>query len=249
MSPECLRALLEHGATVEPIMLAHALDDDRPEHVRLLLDHGADATELLPHAVRRGRGPKTIELLVDSGAELEHQGGETWRGPERLRTAYRHAVLRNRDDVARTLEALGAKTDVEFDDLAVAAIARGERPPVVPETLDFDQQEVLILAPDLTLVVELYGADFRGVVGGSPEGSLLAHAAWLGDAARVRFLLAAGATPDGLGAAVHGSHGWRGRDHVGVAEQLVAAGEIIRPQYLAQAGGPLAEWLAARSPR
>src|SRR6185295_13994258 len=50
-SPACLRLLLSYGATVEPIMLAHALDDDRPEHVRLLLDYGADATELLPHAV------------------------------------------------------------------------------------------------------------------------------------------------------------------------------------------------------
>jgi hypothetical protein len=232
-------------------MLAHALDDDRPEHVRLLLDYGADATELLAHAVRRGRGVETIKLLVESGAELEQQGGESWRKPERLRTAYQHAVLRNRDDVARTLEALGAKTAVDFDDLAVAAIARGERPPVVPETLDFDQQEVLILARDLTLVVELYGADFRGVVGGSPQASLLAHAAWAGDLGRVRFLLAAGATPDALGAAVFGSGGWRepGRDHVAVAEQLIAAGEVIEPQYLAQADGPLAEWLAARRPR
>jgi hypothetical protein len=251
VSPECLRALLEYGATVEPIMLAHALDDDRPEHVRLLLDHGADATELLPHAVRRGRGPETIKLLVDSGAELEHRGGESWRRPERLRTAHQHALLRNRRDVAATLEELGAKTDVDFDDLAIAAIARGERPPIVPETLDFDQQEVLILAADLTLVVELYGADFRGVVGGSPEASLLAHAAWSGDPARVRFLLAAGATPDALGAAVFGSQGWRepGRDHVAVAEQLVGAGEVIEPRYLAEADGPLAEWLAAQPPR
>jgi hypothetical protein len=249
--PDCLRALLEYGATAEPIMLAHALDDERPEHVRLLLDYGVDATELLPHAVRRGRGPDTIRLLADSGAELEHRSGETWRRPERLRTAYQHAVLRNRPDVAMTLEELGARTDVDFDDLAVAAIARGERPPVVPEALDFDQQEVLILAPDPRLVVELYGPDFRGVVGGSPEASLLAHAAWAGDSERVRFLLAAGAAPNALGAAVFGSGGWRepGRDHVGVAEQLVAAGEVIEPQYLGQADGPLAEWLAARRPR
>jgi hypothetical protein len=251
VSPECLRLLLEHGATVEPIMLAHALDDERPEHVRLLLDYGADATELLPHAVRRGRGPETMKLLVDCGAELEHRGGELWRKPERLRTAYQHAVLRNRGDVASALEALGAKTGVDFDDLAVAAIARGERPPVVPETPDYDQQEVLIGADALPLVVELYGPDFRGVVGGSPTASLLSHAAWFGDPERVRVLLAAGATPDALGAAVFGSHGWRepGRDHVAVAEQLVDAGEIILPQHAAEADGPLAEWLAARLPR
>ncbi|MDA0166630.1 hypothetical protein OM076_40590 [Solirubrobacter ginsenosidimutans] len=251
VSPECLRLLLEYGATVEPIMLAHALDDDRPEHVKLLLDYGADATELLPHAVRRGRGAETIRVLVDSGADLEHRGGELWRKPERLRTAYQHAVLRNRDEVASALEGYGAKTDVEFDDLAVAAIARGERPPVVPEAPDYDQQEVLILAEALPLVVELYGPDFRGVVGGSPTASLLAHAAWFGAPDRVRVLLANGATPDALGAAVFGSHGWRepGRDHVAVAEQLVAAGDVIQPQYAAEADGPLAEWLAARPPR
>ncbi len=33
--PACLRALLDYGATAEPIHLAHALDDERPEHVRL----------------------------------------------------------------------------------------------------------------------------------------------------------------------------------------------------------------------
>ena len=83
-----------YGATPEPIVLAHALDDERPEHVRLLLDAGADATELLPFAVRRGRGPEFLRLLVEHGAELEHRGGEDWRKPERLRTAYQHAVLR-----------------------------------------------------------------------------------------------------------------------------------------------------------
>src|SRR4051794_22056267 len=66
-SPECLRALLEHGAAAEPIMLAHALDDERPGHVRMLLDAGVDPAELLPHAVRRGRGPETIRLLAERG--------------------------------------------------------------------------------------------------------------------------------------------------------------------------------------
>ena len=67
-SPECLRLLIDHGATLEPIHLAHALDDERPEHVRLLLEGGVEATELLPFAVRRGRGPATLKLLVDYGA-------------------------------------------------------------------------------------------------------------------------------------------------------------------------------------
>ena len=251
-SPECLRALLEHGATVEPIMLAHALDDERMEHVRLLLDAGADARELLPFAVRRGRGPEYLRLLVEHGADLEHRSGEEWRHPTRIRTAYQHAVLRGRDESAELLASLGADTAVDADDLAIAAIARGERPAVVPQALDYDQQEVVILAAvrgRMPLVVELFGPNLRGVVGGSPEGSLLHHAAWVGDPALVKFLLDAGAEPsDSLDWAAHGSqhHAFAGRDDVGIATLLVDAGAVIEPRYLELADGPLAEWLRAR---
>ena len=240
VSPDCLRGLLEHGASAEPIMLAHALDDERPEHVRLLLDAGAEPRELLPHTVRRGRGPETIRLLVERGADLEHHGGEMWRRPERLRTAYQHAVLRGFDDVAAALEEFGARTDVDFDDLAIAAIARAERPPVIPREHDWDQLEALVLADALGLVVELYGADFKGVIGGSPLASLISIAAWLGDVERVRTLLELGATPDGLFAAVHGS------GSIEVAELLVEAGEVIDPAYLDVADSPLYEWLSER---
>ena len=250
-SPECLRALIEHGATVEPIALAHALDDERLEHVRMLLDAGADPRELLPHAVRRGRGPQYLVLLVERGADLEYRGGEEWRRPQRRRTAYQHAVLRGRDESAATLAELGADTAVDADDVAVAAIARGERPETVPAELDHDQQEVVILAAlhgRMPLVVELFGPNFRGVVGGSPEGALLEHAAWVGSPELVRDLLAAGAEPTSLDWAVHGSqyHALAERDYPGVAEQLVAAGAVIAPDHLAQADGPLAEWLAAQ---
>jgi ankyrin repeat protein len=252
-SPECLRVLLEHGATAEPIMLAHALDSDgRTEHVRLLLDAGADARGLLPHAVRRGRGPQTVRLLVGHGAELERRGGEGWRRPERVRTAYQHAVLRGRDEVAATLAELGANTAVDPDDFAIAAIARGERPPEVPDALDYDQQEVIVLAAlgqRMPLVVELFGPDLRGVVGGSPEGSLLHHVAWVGNPELARFLLDAGAeVGDALDWAASGSqhHGIPGRDYAGVASQLVDVGAVTEPRHLEQADGPLAEWLEAR---
>jgi ankyrin repeat protein len=248
-SPECLRALLEHGATVEPIMLAHALDDERMEHVRLLLEAGADARELLPFAVRRGRGPEYLRVLVEHGAELEHRSGEGWRNPTRVRTAYQHAVLRGADDSAALLASLGADTSVEADDLTIVAIARGERPAVVPDALDFDQQEVVILAAlggVMPLVIELLGRDFRGVVGGSPEGSLLQHAAWVGNAELARLLLDAGADLAGsLDWVVHGSQ-FSERDSIGVASQLVEAGAVIEPQHLEHADGPLAEWLEAR---
>ena len=127
----------------EPIVLAHALDDDHLEHVKLLLAAGADASELLPFAVRRGRGPEYLRLLVEHGARARARAAaRSWRKPERRRTAYQHAVLRGRDDSAQALAELGADTHVDADDLAVAAIARGERPETVPTTLDYDQQEV-----------------------------------------------------------------------------------------------------------
>jgi hypothetical protein len=249
VDPACLRALIEHGATLEPIHLAHALDEERPEHVKLLLEAGVDARELLPHAVRRGRGPEYIQLLHGHGADLEHRAGEGWRHPTRLRTAYQHAVLRNADEVATKLHELGARTEVDADDLHVAAIARGEhdRGPAAP---DYDQQEVLILAAlggHAKRVLEAYGPDFEGVVGGSPKASLLHHAAWVGVPAVVDELLEAGADPSTgewspLATAVHAS-GDPQRDHAGVAERLVAAGCAVEPWMLDQADGPLVDVL------
>ncbi len=258
-STECLRLLLEHGAaTRRTNALAHALDESRLEHVRLLLAAGADPREgaIVAHAVRRGRGPEFLRLLAEHGGDLDAPGGETWRGDVPLRTPYQHAVLRGRTDQAETLAALGASTDVEAADLAVAAIARGERPAgPLPDALDPDSQEVLILAAlrgHLGLVVDVAGPDFRGVVGGSPVGSLLHHAGWVGDPGVIRELLAHGADPAGgelgapLGWVVHGSQYGSGRDHVAAAELLVSAGNEIKASYLDDAHGPLYEWLEAR---
>ena len=264
-SPDCLRLLLEHGArTSHTNALAHALDDERLEHVTLLLDAGADPNEgaLLAHAVRRGRGPEFLRLLAGHGAELDRPGGETWRGDVRLRTPHQHAVLRGRDDQAAALAELGASTDVEEDDLGVAAIARGERPAApLPDVLDPDGQEVVILAAlggHLGVVLDALGPDFRGVVGGSPEGTLLHHAAWVGNPRLVSELIERGADPNassGAGfdsalawaALASTSHGIPRRDYVGVAEALVAAGNAIEPRFLDVAEGPLYDWLAARA--
>jgi ankyrin repeat protein len=259
--PDCLRVLLEHGASVEGTnALAHALDEDRPEHVRLLLDAGADPGEgaYVAHAVRRGRGPGVLRLLVEHGADVDRPGGETWRGDVPVRTPYQHAVLRGRADVAEALAELSAATDVDPADVAVGAVARGERPATtLPADPDVDVQEVLILTalfehPDL--VIDMVGPDFRGVVGGSPAGSLLHHAAWVGDARLVRLLLERGADARGGGSgpplawAAHGSQNWEigGRDYVTVAEQLVGAGDRIEAGLLEEADGPLYEWLAER---
>jgi ankyrin repeat protein len=248
--PACTRLLLEHGATAPGTnALAHALDDERLEHVRLLLDHGADPHEgaLLAHAVRRGRGPETLRLLAERGAELDRPGGETWRGDVPLRTPYQHAVLRARDDGAELLAGLGADTTVAPEDVNLSAIARGERPRE-PLPTDVDAQEVVILAAlrgHLETVLDVFGPDYRGVVGGSPDVSLLAHACWFGNADVVRELLARGARRDpGLAAvAANGSTAIEG-DHVGVLEAL---GEPPDPALLDQADGELLSWLAQRA--
>jgi ankyrin repeat protein len=263
-SPACLRALLEHGARPAGThALAHALDEDRIEHVRLLLDAGADPNEgaLVAHAVRRGRGPDVLRLLAERGADVDRSGGESWRGAVPLRTPYQHAALRGLDEHQAVLAVLGAATDVAAEDLAVAAIARGERPAApLPGTLDPDAQEVIILAAlraHLDVVVDVVGPDFRGVVGGSPDGPLVAHAAWVGSPELVRRLLDRGASPHALtdaefdtplAVAALGSqhHGLPGRDYVATAELLVAAGNTVEPRLLDVADGPLAEWLEER---
>jgi len=263
-STACLELLLARGATTRGTnALAHALDDERLEHVRLLLDAGADPNEHahVAHAVRRGRGPELVRLLAAYGADLDRPGGETWRGNVPLRTPYQHARLRGRDDVAETLAELGASTGLDPADAAVAALARGERPATpLPQAPDVDAQEVIVLAAlggRLDAVVDAVGLDFRGVVGGSPEGSLLHHAAWVGDPGLVGELLARGAVPTDAGGAENGTplawaaHGSRnhrapGRDYVAVAELLVAAGNPLEPALLADAEGPLYAWLDAR---
>jgi ankyrin repeat protein len=256
--PACVELLLDHGASTEGTnALAHALDDERLPHVRALLTAGADPSggAMLAHAVRRGRGPEFLRLLAEHGAELDRPGGETWRGDVPLRTPYQHAVLRGRRESAQTLAELGASTEVAPEDLAVAAVAAGEGPASpLPDVLDPDAQEVLILAAlrgSLDAVVEAVGVDFSGVVGGSPEGTLLCHAAWVGSPEVVGALLAGGADPlagspeTPLAWAVHGSQYWElsGRDYVAVAELLSAAGAPVEPRFVEVADGPLYGWL------
>ena len=263
-SPVCLSLLLDAGARPSGTnALAHALDFESLEHVRILLEAGADPNEgaLVAHAVRRGRGPEFVRLLAEHGADLDRPGGETWRGNVPLRTPYQHAALRNRKDLMGALLELGASTDLDAGDGIVAAIARGDRPDApVPPNLDPDSQEVLILAVldgRADAVVDAVGIDFRGVVGGSPPGTLLHHAAWVGDAPLVAQLLLRGADPRAPSGAEFdtpaawaalGSEGHRipGRDYAAVLEALVAAGAELEPRFADVAEGPLAEWLESR---
>jgi len=201
-----------------------------------------------------------MQLLVSHGADVDRPGGETWRGNVPLRTPYQHAVLRGKDDLAQLLAQLGASTEIDPADAAVASVARGELPTTpLPEHLDPDAQEVLVLSAQggkLDLVLDVVGPQFRGVVFGSPPGTLLHHAAWVGSPELVERLLERGADPVArahfdtpLAWAAHGSENcdFPDSDHVGVAERLVAAGAEIEPRFLEIAGGPLAEWLQSRS--
>jgi ankyrin repeat protein len=267
----CLKLLLEHGARpAGTAALAHAIDDDKLEHARLLLAAGADPNEahwaLRVHAVRRGCGPALLRLLAEHGAELDRRGGEWSTPPEQWRTAYQNAVLRGRDETAALLAELGASTEVAAEDVAVAALARGETPatPLPPDDeLSADAQETLILAAlggRLDAIVDALGPDFFGHVGGGPPGTLLHHARWVGDAAVVERLLEVGADPVArsgaefdtpIAWAALGSqwHGTPGRDYVAVMERLLAAGAPLEPRFADVAEGPLAGWLAEREHR
>jgi ankyrin repeat protein len=263
--PSCLRLLLEHGANPKGTSgLGHAIDYDRMEHVRLLLDAGADTSEnaLLVHAVRRGCGAEMVRLLAEHGAPLDRPGGE-WSTPtEEYRTAYQNAVLRGNEELAELLVSLGASTEVAPEDLAVAALARGERPAgPLPEKLSADAQEVLILAvlrqEHLDLIIDVLGPNFFGHVGGGPAGMLIHHACWVGNPKTVDMLLERGADPlaksgaefdTPIAWAALGSQWYRteGRDYVGVAERLIAEGAEVEERFVEVAQGPLADWLEER---
>jgi ankyrin repeat protein len=263
--PACLRLLLEHGANPNGTAgLAHAIDYDRVEHVRLMLEAGADPGEgrLLVHAVRRGCGEEMVRLLVDAGASLDIVGGE-WSTPEsEYRTAYQNAVLRGRDDIANLLAELGASTEVAPEDLAVAALARGERPAQpLPAQLSPDAQEVLILAvlrrDHRERIIDVIGPEFFGHVGGGPPGTLLHHACWVGKPSVVSLMLERGADPNAPSGADFDTplawtflasqyHELPNRDFVGVAELLVARGAELEERFAEVAQGPLADWLEER---
>jgi ankyrin repeat protein len=247
---ECARLLFAHGADPNGTnALAHALDYDRIEHVRLLLDRGADPNERpnLHHAVIRGRSAEFVRLLVERGADLSLRDRAG-------RTAYAHAVRRGHVELASALEQLGSPTDLDAGDAAVGAIVRGERPAQAPD-LDADGRDAVVdgaMSGALETVVELYGTELRGNLG----GTLLHNAAWLGRPEVAQRLLELGADVDAradtewatpLGWAAFGSrHAPEAAgpaDHLAVAELLLAAGAQVERKDAEMATGALARRL------
>ena len=193
------------------------------------------------------------------GADVDRPGGETWRGHVPLRTPYQHAVLRGKDDLAAALARLGASTDVDPADAAVAALARGEQPrPRCPSARPRRAGGDRALgAPRRTSTSSLdaVGVDFRGVVGGSPKGTLLHHAAWFGStdarraAARSRRRPARRLGRRLRHAARRGPRSARSTTSSRTATTSASPSGSSRPapssmpHFLDAADGPLAEWL------
>jgi ankyrin repeat protein len=201
-----------------------------------------------------------VRLLAAAGVDLDRPAGEPWRHDPPVRSGYRHAVIRNRADLVETLAELGASTETTAGDVAIAAVARGERPATPLDLDDLDAQEALIknaLFGDLRLTLELAGPNVLGPVDASPFGTLLHHAAWVGDAVLVERLLAAGAdvsipapagfaTPLGWAALASTDDPDANRDHLRSGQLLVAAGDPIDARIVEAADGPLRDWLEAR---
>jgi ankyrin repeat protein len=107
-------------------------------------------------------------------------------------------------------------------------------------------------------VVARLGPGFFGHVGGGPPGTMLHHAAWVGDPAVVARLLALGADPVARSGAEFDTpaawaalgsqwHAIGARDYVAVMEALVAAGAELESRFEEVAEGPLADWLEDRA--
>jgi hypothetical protein len=199
--------------------------------VRLLLDAGADPNggALLSHAVRRERGPEFLPNAAPiSTVAAERRGAATCRSVRR--TSMRSSVAER----------------TRFRRLQRSA----PRPHSHAKTSSWAQSRAASRPREL-------GPRFRGVVGGGPAGTLLHHAAWVGDPAVAETLLARGADPTAPSGAefdtplawtVLGSQYWQipGRDYVRVAELLSRAGAELEPRFADVAHGPLEGWLEGR---
>jgi ankyrin repeat protein len=110
------------------------------------------------------------------------------------------------------------------------------------------------LSGQLERIVDALGPNFFGHVGGGPPGTLLHHAAWVGDPRIVSRLIERGADPISRSGADYDTPvAWAvlgsqhdalpDRDYVAVVEALVAAGAELEERFTEVAQGPLADWI------
>jgi ankyrin repeat protein len=123
-SVECVRVLLEHGATPDSNVLANAIAHANLGSMRLLLEHGADPNKPgaqgfspLLFAIRLRRPVEIVKMLLDSGADPH---ARTPKG----QSAYKYALAAGLPDIAAVLAAAGAAEELSVEDAFVAACAR-----------------------------------------------------------------------------------------------------------------------------
>lgn len=253
-----LQLLLAAGARPNGTnALPRALDFDDLDAARLLLAHGADpdaAAEgaaaqagrdtipALHQAARRRCGRAIAEALLTAGADPHR----LWRG----RSAYARARIYGADGVAAAIEARGVPPALSDLEAALAACAQGRAPaaPIDPAALGDEDRHLLtrLVWTDApadhveALIRAGFDADAPDEMGMTP----LHLAAWEGRRDRVEALLAHkpdlsrrnGYGGDVLDTVVHGAAHClgEGRDHLGCAARLLAAG--ARPSETTSAG-------------
>ncbi len=243
--------------------------------LRALLDGGADVharrgplDETPLHVAARRRRCEAVALLLAHGADADARNGGG-------KTAYVHALRRGFDDVVAVLGAGAAVALTDADRLAVALVggrvdeARALLAAAPGAARTGHPEEDRLLAdlagrPGTERVQLLVDAGADLAAPGMDGGTALHQAAWFGQPANARLLVAAGAplellddthasTP--LGWAVHGSRYSGGADecqaaYVAIVELLLGAGASVRDrQYLERLHRDASPAVAALLPR
>lgn len=230
---ECLKVLLEFGASVDGHAIRHMLDREDPEGLRLLLEAGgspnaanAEGDTALHWAVRRNRSPNIISMLINYGADLD-------AAREDGRTPYAMAVVSGQMAVADLLASRGADTRLSAIDSVIAG-ASGEVPAESahsPANARLFTQ--LAEAGNLKAVKAMLDAGVPVESAGDGGITALHYACWRGDADMMKLLISEGApleSPDRMYKATpagflhHGSTNYGHGDYARGARLLINAG-------------------------